>query len=216
MTTIETNPNTPPAGFVSHVLKDVDPASEGFQAQLRAVITETWSRARQDDTADLQAAVFRYMEVEHLLERKLERVRMVIRNTINKRNLETPARFQWVHGWHSYAVSGFYRNMAASYQSPRYKPLFILRLAGMLDKIDRNDLIKIKPEMGREDSAFIPFHWLSLSDGELSKMVRNEVRQEAAKKKSEKLKTLIKEKEMVAKNLRKLESQIAELSPQKS
>lgn len=215
MTTIENTPDTPPAGFVAHVLKEVDPASEDFNAQLRAVVAETWARARQEDATDLQAAALRSIESDYLLERKLERVRTIIRNTINKRNLETPARFQWVHGWHSYVVVGFYRNMAASYQSPRYKPLLTFRLAGALDKIDRNDVIKIKTETGRESSEFIPFHWLSLSDGELSKMVRNEVRHEAAKRKSEKLKTLLKEKELVEKNLRKLDAQIAEITPKK-
>lgn len=215
MTTIETTPTAPPEGFVAHILKETGSVSGDFEAQLRAVIAETWKRARQEESSTIQDAALRYIHADALLGKKVARVRQIIRNTINKRNLKTPARFQWVHGWNEYSIGGFYRNEAASYQNPRYKALDPLIAIGAVSGIDRNDFIKIISDGPRTNYEFIPLSWLTLSDGELSKMVRNEVRHDESKNRAEKLKTLMHEKSLVEKNLLKLQRQIDEMNPKR-
>lgn len=216
MTTTETTTTAPPAGFVAHILKEAGSVSAETEAQLRAAIAETWTRARQDDTLSVQEAALRYVEADELMVRKVARVRDVIRNTIHKRNLKTPARFQWVHAWSNYAIVGIYRNQATSYQSPSYVSLATLIKRGATVEVSRNDFIKVRAEGHRNDQSFIPLSWLNASDGELSKMVRNEVRSEETKEKADKLKSLEQEKALVEKNLRKIQTQLDEMKSKKS
>lgn len=215
MTTFETHQDTPPEGFVSHIIESAALTPEESEAKIRSIIAETWARARQDEAVDVQGAALRYVEADILMVKKIARVRDVIRNTINKRNLKTPAQFQWVHAWSNYAIVGIYRNVAASYQSPSYTSLNTLSARGVPVKVDRNDFIKVRAEGHRNDQNFIPLRWLNASDGELAKMVRTQVRNDAAKDKADKMDTLLREKALVEKNLLKLQRQIDEITPKK-
>lgn len=217
MTTIDTTLTEPPAGFVNHILASLPLTSTDPDEQIRAIIKETWLRAQQGTPATVQSASERYVDADVLLARKVARVRNVIRNTINKRNLEVPLRFKWVIGWGEYTVSGIYRNEAQSYQTPRYVSISKKRLGGSQIAVDaRNDFISIKGENPRSESVLIPLHWLSLSDGDLSKMVRTEVRREAEKNRSEKLRQLQKEKELIERNLHVVQRKLDEMTPKKA
>lgn len=215
MTTFEINQDAPPEKFVAHIIKTSALSPGESDSKIRSIIADTWLRARREEVADVKAAALRYIEVDDFLERKLEHARRVILNTITKRNLVTPKRFQWVHGWHSYIISGFYRNVADDHESPRFKPLMVLRLAGMLETFPGEDFVKVYAE-GRPNYEFIPLNWLELSEGELSKMVRDEVRNDADKNHMEKLKALRSEKEIAEKKVRSLQTQIDELTPKKA
>jgi hypothetical protein len=211
-----TNKNTiddAPEGFISHLLDTVVDATGTTEENLRAVIDETWRRARTESSTDLQTAVESYLATDALLTKKIARVKTVISNTLHKRNLSAPERFVWATGRGECRVIGFYRNSSASYQSPRYVALSHNPSAAKLLPVNtKNDFIGIRVN---SKEAFIPLSWLSLSDGDLSKMVRNEIRAQESKKRQEKLSELRKQKALVETNLNKLLKELEALESQK-
>ena len=201
-----------PAGFVDHVLEYVVSEDLSTEENFRAIIEETWTRAQQDKPGDLHSVVERYVDADVVLSEKVARIRNVIRNTLRKRNLEAPERFRWVMAWGEYKVQDIYHNEAESYQNPRNVSISGKRLNGINMGVDAvNDSIVISVGGARPERAIIPLRWLTLSDGDLSSMVRKEVRKEADKKRSERRALLLREKELVQKNLNKLLKELEEM-----
>lgn len=202
----------PSAGFIEHVLQNVVSEDLSTEDNFRAVIEETWRRARLDGSSDLQVAAERYVEADVLLSKKVARVKTVIRNTLQKRNLKAPARFAWAAGYGEYNISTLYTNTALTYQSPRYLSHSLARLNGKTSEVQaHNDFISLRGKGTHTTEVIIPMRWLSLSDGDLSKMVRTEVRKEAAEVSKSRRDILLREKALVEKNLTKLLKELEEM-----
>ena len=77
----------------------------------RAMIAAVWEAAAQSQRAKNTAAlVGNFASSGDALMRKIERVRNVLRNTINKHWVATPADFKWTNGHEGFIIGGIQRN----------------------------------------------------------------------------------------------------------
>lgn len=198
-----TEKTRPSEKFVQHILSTVaDPKAD--KDNIRAVIEAVWEKTQTTPEKTSAVAVMDYVDAYADLYAKVERVRNVIRNTLRKRNLTTPDTFKWVEGptKMNLHIHGIYRKRTA----------FGKDFTRVTDtsSAPNNTYIQVRGYnlWTKDVVANIPFEWLSLSDGEISKMVRNEVRAIAAKKAREELGGLTAKKKELERQLKALQGQI--------
>ena len=203
--------NTPeiPEGFINHVLGSFDGEPINSES-LRTAMEATWERAHQKDKVSALEAAQLHVDMNALLNHKLERIRTIIRNTLTKRNLTVPAQFKWVFGYGDLTVNGIYRNTAPSYGTPNYISISARASNYKFAQVEDNDFISVRNSSFQTDTM-IPLAWLKYSDGRLSSLVRATVRRIADENRGREKDRILKEKAMVEKNLAKLMQQLEQL-----
>lgn len=201
-----TDKSRPSEKFVQHILSTVaDPKAD--TDNIRAVIEAVWEKTQEQSgspkTSD--ALVKEYLAGYKGLHSKVERLRDVIRNTLDKRQHEVPEMFKWAMGRRPLTpvIHGVYRKRTA----------FGTELTRITDSeavIRPDDVIQLRgwATWDKGTVTNIPFFWLSLSDGEISKMVRSEVRRIASEKKRNELSNLNKKKKELERQLAALQTEI--------
>jgi hypothetical protein len=175
----------------------------------RAMMTAIWQAGAQSqrakDNADLVA---NFASSHAALMRKIERVRKVIRNTINKNWVATPADFKWTNGNEGFIIAGIRRNIGTSY-SQRWIEIGDKIAAGEAS-FKSTDFISLRGSGYYNSGQHVTFPaaWFSMSDGDLSKMVRVQVRDAAKAQEQANRDLLVKRKASLEKELAKLVSQI--------
>lgn len=175
----------------------------------RAIIAAAWEAGAQSQRAkDTVALVGNYASSGDALMRKIERVRNVLRNTINKHYVATPAGFKWANGHEGFIIGGIQRNNGTSY-SQRWADITLDIAAGKTEFTD-TDVIVLRGA-GHYNSGLsvrFPAAWFRMSDGDLAKMVRGQVKDAAKAQKEADLKALMERTEYLKKELAKAFAQI--------
>ena len=202
---MNTYPNLPPEKFVNHILATVA-NPKGDMDNARAIVEAVWEKTQNTVVAkSANDVVLDYIAADEALLTKVNQVRSVISNTLHKRNLVAPPEFVWAtYGGGGIYVRGIFRK----------KSVFHQEMNRVRDTRSAPDNFSVKVEMrlalGKEITAYIPVSWLSLSDGEISKMVRDRVRAIAQEGETRKIGELKAQKRKMEAELAKLNAQIEE------
>ena len=174
-----------------------------------ALITAAWRAGAQSQRAkDTASMVADYATSAAALMKKIERVRTVIRNTINKHWVATPADFKWTNGREGFIIGGIQRNNGTSY-SQRWADITLDIANGKTEFTDA-DVIVLRGA-GYYNSGLsvrFPAAWFRMSDGDLSKMVRKQIREAAKAQALADRQALVKMKTNLEKQLAKVTAQI--------
>lgn len=175
----------------------------------RAMIAAVWEAGAQSQRAKDNAELVENFATSHAaLMRKIERVRTVLRNTINKNWVATPADFKWTNGNEGFIIAGIRRNIGTSY-SQRWIEIGDKIAVGEAS-FKSTDFISLRGT-GYYNSGLsvtFPAAWFSMSDGDLAKMVRVQVREAAKAQEQANRELLVKRKSSLEKELAKLVAQI--------
>lgn len=200
-----TNKNTvPPEEFIDKWM-----SASALLDDPRAMIAAVWEAGAQSQRAKNNADLVADFASSHaVLMRKIERVRKVIHNTINKHWTATPADFKWTGGNEGFIVAGVRRNIGTSY-SQRWIEIGDKIAAGEAS-FKSTDFISLRGAGYYNSGQHVTFPaaWFSMSDGDLAKMVRVQVRDAAKAQEQANRELLVKRKASLEKELAKLVSQI--------
>lgn len=201
-----TNKNTAPSEkFIEKFLS----ASALLDDDPRAMIAAAWEAGAQSqrgkDTASLVAD---FASSNAALMRKIERVRKVIRNTINKHWVATPADFKWTNGNEGFIIGGVQRNNGTAY-SQRWVDI-AQDIAKGKTELAPTDVIVLRGAGHYNSGLSVRFSpaWFSMSDGDLAKMVRKQVKEAAKAQEQANRDLLLKRKASLEKELAKLVAQM--------
>jgi hypothetical protein len=175
----------------------------------RAMIVAVWEAGAQSQHAkDNAALVANFASSNAALMRKVERVRKVIRNTINKHWTATPVDFKWTNGTDGFIISGIHRKNSTAY-SQRWVDI-TKDIAEDNAEFATTDIISLRGAgyFNSGLSVKFPAAWFNMSDGDLSKMVRKHVREAAKAQERANRESLMKRKVSLEKELAKLLAQI--------
>lgn len=171
----------------------------------RAMIAAVWEAGAQSQHAKGTAAlVGNFASSNAALIRKVERVRKVLRNTIHKNFTASPAEYKWVNGNEGFIIGGIERNNGTSY-SQRWADITEEIASGKTEFSD-TDVIVLRGA-GYYNSGLsvrFPAGWFTMSDGDLSKMVREQVKEAAQAQKQADRKALLDRKSHLEKELAKV------------
>ena len=175
----------------------------------RAMITAVWEAGAQSQHAkNTPALVENFASSNAALLRKVERVRKVIRNTVNKHWIATPAGLKWTNGEEGFIVAGVSRNLGTE-RSQRWVDIADKIAAGETE-FEATDFIVLRGA-GYYNSGLsvkFPAIWFSMSDGDLSKMVREHVKEAAKAQEQANRDALLKRKASLEKEMAKLLAEI--------
>lgn len=175
----------------------------------RGTIAAVWEAGAQSQHPKGTAAlVGNFASSNTTLMRKIERVRTVLRNTINKNWIATPADFKWTNGNKGFIIGGIQRNNGTSY-SQRWRDI-TKDIAEGKTEFATTDVIVLRGA-GYYNSGLsvrFPPAWLSMSDGELAKMVRKQVKDAAKAQEQANRDALATRKTNLEKELAKVLAQI--------
>lgn len=175
----------------------------------RAMIAAVWEAGAQSQHAkNTTALVENFASSNAALLRKVERVRIVIRNTINKHWISTPADFKWTNGNEGFIVAGVQRNNGTSY-SQRWADI-TTEIAEGKTEFAATDVIVLRGAGYYNSglSVMFPAAWFSMSDGDLAKMAREKVKEAAKAQEQANRDALLKRKASLEKEMAKLLAQI--------
>lgn len=167
-----------------------------------AMITAVWEAGAQSQHPKGTAAlVGNFASSNAALMRKIERVRKVLRNTINKSWVATPVDFTWTNGNEGFIIGGIQRNNGTAY-SQRWGDI-TTDIAEGKTEFATTDVIVLRGAGYYNSGLSVRFSpaWFSMSDGELAKMVRKQVKDAAKAKEQENRAQLAKQKASLEKQL---------------
>lgn len=175
----------------------------------RAMIAAVWEAGAQSQRAKTTTAlVENFASSNDALLRKVERVRSVLRNTINKHWVATPADFKWTNGREGFIIGGIQRNNGTAY-SQRWVDITKDIAAGKTE-FAPTDVICLRGS-GYYNSGLsvrFPAVWFTMSDGDLAKMVRKHVRDAAKAQEQANREALLNRKASLEKEMAKVLAQI--------
>lgn len=175
----------------------------------KAMIKAVWEAGAQSQHAkDTASLVASFASSNAALMRKIERVRKVIRNTIQKNWTATPDGFKWTIGTEGFIIAGVQRNNGTSY-SQRWADITNDLVDGKTE-FAATDVILLRGAGYYNSGVAVKFSaaWFSMSDGDLAKMVRKQIKDAAKAKEQENRAMLVKQKASLEKQLAKLVAQI--------
>lgn len=168
----------------------------------RAMINAVWEAGAQSQHAKGTAAlVGNFASSTTVLMRKIERVREVLRNTINKNWVATPVDFKWTNGNEGFIIGGIQRNYGTAY-SQRWIDI-TSNLAEGKTELTTTDVIALRGAGYYNSGLSVMFSpaWFSMSDGDLAKMVRKQVKDAAKAQEQANRAQLVKQKASLEKQL---------------
>lgn len=168
----------------------------------RGTIAAAWEAGAQSQhSKGTTALVGNFVSSNAALIRKIERVRKVLRNTINKNWVVTPENFKWTNGTEGFIIGGIHRNNGTSY-SQRWVDIST-DIADGKTEFTATDVIFLRGTGYYNSGLSVKFSpaWFSMSDGELAKMVRKQVKDAAKAKEQETRDQLAKQKASLEKQL---------------
>ena len=174
-----------------------------------AMITAVWEAGAQSQHPKGTAALAgNFASSNAALMRKIERVRKVLRNTINKNWIATPVDFIWTKGNEGFIIGGIQRNSGTSY-SQRWVDI-TADIAEGKTEFATTDVIVLRGAGYYNSGLSVRFSpaWFSMSDGELAKMVRKQVKDAAKAQEQANRDALATRKTTLEKELAKVLAQI--------